>query len=294
LEKQVDISHDLGFLYLLSARAEWMLTSNTEAHKTALWAAKELIKRFNPRGNYIQAWKKIGHETEAGRMIVDCMMNLNLLYWATEQTGDETYREIARKHAASTQEQIVREDGITYHTFFFNPQTGEPLYGRTHQGYADESLWSRGQAWAIYGFALTAEWLDDAGFLATAEKVAGRFLVETPADKTPLWDLRLPPTETPYLDSSAGSITACGLLRLAKLTGNDDYRRQAETMVNTLITECLGRDINNEQGLLKHGAQHVPAGDTPDGFLIFGDYYFLEALLTLTGNRPPDFWGPSS
>lgn len=291
LENRVRLTHDLGFVYMLSCRAQWMLTDSAEARETALWAAKELAKRYNPHGNYIQAWGEIGEEPEAGRIIVDCMMNLNLLYWAAEQTGDDTYREIARNHAAATKKHIVRADGSTYHTFFFNPQTGEPLYGKTHQGYADESLWSRGQAWAVYGFALTAHWLDDAGFLATAEKVANRFLAESPVDKVPLWDLRLPSDTPQYYDSSAGAIMACGLLRLAKLTGNNAYRQQAETLVQTLISECLETEPDR-QGILKHGAQHVPHGHTPDGYIIFGDYFFLEALLMLT-DRFPDFWGPS-
>jgi len=291
LDQRIRLTHDLGFIYLLSCRVQWLLTGNQAARDTALRAAKELSQRFNPRGNYIQAWGEFGAGPEAGRMIVDCMMNLNLLYWASEQTGDDVYRDIARRHAAATQKYIVREDGSTYHTFFFDPQTGEPLYGKTHQGYADESLWSRGQAWAVYGFALSAHWLDDADFLATAEKVAERFLIDSPTEQTPLWDFRLPPDAPQYLDSSAGAITACGLLRLAKLTGNQTYHRQAETLVNTLIDNCLETEANR-QGLLKHGAQHVPDGHTPDGYLIFGDYFFLEALLTLTG-QSLDFWGPS-
>jgi unsaturated chondroitin disaccharide hydrolase len=269
-----------------------MLTGDQAALETALRAAKQLSQRFNPQGNYIQAWGEVGEAPEAGRMIVDCMMNLNLLYWASEQTGDETYRELARKHAVSTQKYIVREDGSTYHTFFFDPQTGEPLYGETHQGYADGSLWSRGQAWAVYGFALTAHWLDDANFLITAQKVANCFLGDSPPDNVPLWDFRLPPDAPQYLDSSAGAIAACGLLRLAKLTGNKIYHQHAETLVNTLIDECLETEANR-QGILKHGAQHVPEGHTPDGYLIFGDYFFLEALLTLS-HRSLDFWGPSN
>lgn len=292
LEKRVRLTHDLGFIYLLSCRAQWMLTGNKDARDTALWAAKELSRRFNPRGNYIQAWGEIGEAPEAGRMIVDCMMNLNLLYWASEQTGDDTYREVARNHAASTQKYIVRDDGSTYHTFFFDPDTGDPLYGKTHQGYADESLWARGQAWAIYGFALTAQWLDDADFLVTAQKVADRFLADSPPDKSPLWDFRLPSDAPQNLDSSAGAITACGLLRLAKLTDNEQYRRQAEIMLQSLIAECLDTDTGR-QGLLKHGAQRVLTGETPDGYLIYGDYFFLEALFTLNG-QSPDFWGPSN
>jgi unsaturated chondroitin disaccharide hydrolase len=290
LKKRVDLSHDLGFLYTLSARAAWLLTGNRQARDLGLGAARELGQRFNPRGNYIQAWGEIGQEPEAGRMIVDCMMNLPLLYWAGNETGDSGYREMARRHATSTLRYLVRQDGSTYHTFFFNPQTGQPIGGKTCQGHADESLWARGQAWAIYGFALTAQWLDNADFLATAQKTADRFLIESPVDSTPLWDLRIPTDAPRYLDSSAGAIAACGLLRLAQLMGNDGYRQKAETLVKTLSVECLEAEPNR-QGLLKYGAQHVPEGIAND-YLIYGDYFFLEALLTLTG-QAPDFWGPA-
>jgi len=290
LEKRIDLSHDLGFLYTLSTRTAWLLTGSQEARDVGLWAAQELGKRFNPRGNYIQAWGEIGEEPEAGRMIIDCMMNLPLLYWASEETGDNTYREMAHRHATSTLRYLVRQDSSTYHTFFFNPQTGQPCGSKTSQGYADESLWARGQAWAIYGFALTAEWLDRVDFQVAAQNIADRFLIESPPDRTPLWDLRLSPDAPHYLDSSAGAIAACGLLRLAQLTGNNNYSQQAETMIKTLIVECL-ETKPNRQGLLKYGAQHVPEG-VADDYLIYGDYFFLEALLTLTG-QAPDFWGPT-
>jgi len=188
LDNHVSLIHDLGFIYLLSCRAHWMLTGDEDARATALHAARELASRFNPRGGYIQAWGEIGQEPEAGRMIIDCMMNLNLLYWASEQTGDPGYQEMARRHARTSQTHLMRPDGSFYHTFFFDPHTGTPLYPKNHQGYADESAWARGQAWAIYGFALSAEWTGDESFLTTAQKVADFFLTASPPDRTPLWD----------------------------------------------------------------------------------------------------------
>jgi unsaturated chondroitin disaccharide hydrolase len=290
LNRRIDLSHDLGFLYTLSARAAWLLTGNRQARELGIRAAQELSKRFNPRGNYIQAWGEIGKKPEAGRVIVDCMMNLPLLFWASEETGDDVYRAMAQSHAATTGAYLVRGDGSVYHTYFFDPETGRPLGGKTCQGYADESLWTRGQAWAIYGFALTAQWLDDGDFLATAQKIAARLLIESPSDRTPLWDLRLPADAPQYLDSSAGAIAACSLLRLAQLTGNDHYRREAQALLETLRVECLEAE-SDRQGLLKYGAQHVPEG-IADEYLIYGDYFFLEALLTLN-DQAPDFWGPA-
>ena len=291
LEKRIDLSHDLGFLYTLSARPSWILTKNEQARNLGIKAAQELAKRFNPYGNFIQAWGKIGEKPEAGRMIVDCLMNLPLLYWASEETAEGAYREVAHKHATSTLRYMVRSDGSTYHTYFLDPKTGDPIGGKTAQGYVDESLWARGQAWAIYGFALTAQWLEDAEFLAAAQKTADCFLNESPTNKTPLWDLRLSDDAPKCLDSSAGAIAACGLLRLAKLTGQDAYWQQAESLIKTLIAECFETD-GTRSGLLKHGAQHVAEG-LVDDYLIYGDYFFTEALLTITG-QAPDFWGPNT
>jgi len=291
LDNRVDLSHDLGFLYTLGALPAWILTHNRAARDLSKRAAQELVKRFNSHGNYIQAWGEIGERPEAGRMIVDCMMNLPLLYWASEETGDSIYREVAHQHATTTLQYLVRPDGSTFHTFFLDAKTGDPIRGKTAQGYADDSLWTRGQAWAIYGFALTAQWLDDAEFLAAAQNTADCFMRESPTDHTPLWDLRLPESAPKYIDSSAGAIAACGLLRLAQLTDQRTYRQQAEALVRTLIAECLETD-DARTGLLKHGAQHV-LESLVDDYLIYGDYFFLEALLTIVG-QVPDFWGPTT
>lgn len=291
LTYRINLNHDIGFQYLLSSRAQWMLMANDHARNTALRAAEELAKRYNPQGRFIQALGPIGDGPHSGQMIIDCMMNLNLLYWATEQTGDTQFKEIARGHATTSRRFLVREDGSTSHSFVFDPRTGEPLGAKTIQGFADDSHWARGQAWAIYGFSLSALWLNDDEFLQTARKAADRFLAESSTDRVPLWDFRLSHDAPQYRDSSAGAVAACGLLRLADLTDNDLYREQAETLLGSLIRECLETDADR-QGLLRHGAQHVPRNETTDGYVIYGDYFFLEALLTVTGGVP-DFWGPS-
>ncbi|GMQ93851.1 MAG: glycoside hydrolase family 88 protein [Acidimicrobiia bacterium] len=292
LDYSINLNHDVGFLYLLSCRAQWMATGDDGAHDTALRAARKLSDRYNSRGRYIQAFGTIDDSPRAGQMIIDCMMNLNLLYWATEQTDDPRYQEMAHNHAVTSQHHLVRDDGSTNHSFVFDPRSGEPLYARTIQGFSDDSLWARGQAWAIYGFSLSALWLDDPEFLETARMAADRFLAESPPDRIPMWDLRLGPDAPQYRDSSAAAIAVCGLFRLAKLIGSEHYRIQAEKLLETLIRECLETEVGR-QGVLRHGAQHVPRNETIDGYLIYGDYFFLEALLTATGDFT-DFWGPSS
>ena len=125
-----------------------------EAKNSAIKAADCLLERWKPKGEFIQAWGNI-HDNAMYRLIIDCMLNLPLLYWATDVTGDAKYREIATKHAKTCRSVIIRPDGTTYHTYYFDPETGAPLRGVTHQGFSDDSCWARGQAWGIYGFALS-------------------------------------------------------------------------------------------------------------------------------------------
>ncbi|MEM7799737.1 MAG: glycoside hydrolase family 88 protein [Chloroflexota bacterium] len=292
LNQQVHITHDLGFLFMLSARAQWEITQDQEAYQLGLRAADALLARYRPAGQYIQAWGPVGDPKEGGRIIADTMMNLPLLFWASHVTGDGRYRQAAFDHAVNTQAHLIRADGSSYHTFFFDQTTGDPLYAATHQGHHNESLWARGQAWLIYGFALAAHWCDEPRFVTASQKTAARFLAELPADGVPLWDLRLPSDADAPRDSSAAAIAACGLFRLAQLTQESRYLRQAEALLTALIDHCFEFSAEGE-GLLKHGALHIPKGWAPDDYLIFGDYFFLEALLTAEGKNP-DFWGQTT
>ncbi|MBE2224952.1 MAG: glycoside hydrolase family 88 protein [Anaerolineae bacterium] len=291
LDTQTHITHDLGFLYSLSARAQWQQTGDDAAAQLALVAAAQLWKRYRRPGHYIQAWGPVGDAEKGGLIIADTMMNLPLLFWASEQTGDDRYHEAAYHHAQNSRQFLIREDGSSFHTYFFNQETGEPLKGSTHQGFAEDSCWARGHAWLIYGFALAAQWCDDPQFLEAAKQTAVFFLNNLPADNIPLWDFRLSHDELAYRDSSAAAIAACGLLRIAAITGDETFRAQGNLLIDALIHECLETNPAG-QGLLKHGALHIPKGWAPDDYLIFGDYFFLEALLTRK-NKNPDFWGPT-
>lgn len=293
LYKEVKLTHDLGFLYTLSANAQWRLTQSEAAHHLALEAAEALTKRFNPNGKYIQAWGAIGQGVEAGRFIIDCMMNLPLLFWAGQSAGDSSFTDIALLHAETTQRYLIRSDYSTAHTFFINPETGEPEGEKTHQGYRDDSLWSRGQAWAIYGFALAANWTGRQDFLLTAKNLSDRFLTELTADYVPLWDFRLTQAAPQYPDTSAGAIASMGLWHLANLLKDDAdfYRSEAEKLLTALIQ--TGFHQNGEtsiQGLLDHSTQNANEANRNDCYTLFGDYFFLEALINLSGTSI-DFWG---
>jgi unsaturated chondroitin disaccharide hydrolase len=292
LDGAVHINHDLGFLYSLSARAQWQLVGDTLARELALRAAAALLQRYREPGRYLQAWGPIGDPEEGGRIIVDTMMNLPLLFWASEQTGDIRFRQAASAHALTSRQYLIRPDGGSYHTFFFDQESGAPQGPRTHQGYADDSLWARGQGWAIYGFAVAAEWCQESRFLDTARQAARRFVAELPPGLPP-WDLRLPAGPPRYPDSSAAAIAAGGMLRLARLGGwgpGNEFYEAASLLLQRLVEDCLETHPDG-QGLLRHGTYNAPKAWGVDAYFIPGDYFFLEALLA-HADRAPDFWGP--
>ena len=293
LDRRVHINHDLGFLFTLSARAQWQMTGDHTARGLALRAARDLAQRYRLPGKYIQAWGEVGDSEQGGRMIIDTMMNLPLLFWASDQTGDPRYRPVAREHAETSMQYLLRPGGATYHTFFLDQKTGEPIGPRTHQGYADDSLWARGQAWAIFGFAAAAEWCQEERFLEASRHAARCFTAELPPDGVPWWDLRLPEDAPHYRDSSAGAIAAAGMLRLARLDGGgsgSEFHRSALRLLDALVANCF-ETRPGAQGLLRHGTYHAHKGLGVDAYFICGDYFFLEALLALEG-KAPDFWGP--
>ncbi len=292
LDRRTHITHDLGFLFTLSARAQWQSTGDEGARQLGLRAAQELMQRYRPAGRYIQAWGEVGDAVEGGRTIIDSLMNLPLLFWASEQTGDGRYRDAALAHAQTSRRHLLRPNGATYHTFFFDQASGEPLGPGTHQGYADDSIWARGQAWAIFGFASAAGWSGEQSFLDASRQTARRFLAELPPDGVPTWDLRLPADAPQYRDSSSGAIAASGMLRLAALIDGaerEEVRRSAMNQLNALVSHCF--DTRPEaQGLLRDGTYHARKGWGVEAYFICGDYFFLEALLAADG-RAPDFWG---
>jgi unsaturated chondroitin disaccharide hydrolase len=292
LINNIDISHDLGFLYTLSGIAQYKLTGDERARYVALAAADRLIERFNPRGEYIQAWGSIDDAEEGGRFIVDCLLNLPLLYWATDQTGDAKYADIANRHAHTTLRYLVRPDGSTAHTFFMNPETGEPIGPKTAQGYADDSLWSRGQAWAINGFAIAYQWSGDPDFLSASQQTAVSFLAEINEDFIPYWDFRLPEDAPRVRDTSAAVIAAVGLMRLANLLSGADadrYQAAAHRLLDVQLEAVFDPALTAVQGLLPKATYHAAKPEYAEQYTLFGDYFFLEALAWRMG-YDVDFW----
>lgn len=293
--------HDLGFLYLLSNVAADRLLALPGARVTALAAARRLLHRFLPGAGVIQAWGAMDDPEQRGRVIVDCMMNLPLLHWATAVSGDPQYQQAARIHLQTTCRHLVRPDGSTCHTFYYDPDTGAPLREATHQGLSDSSCWSRGQAWAIYGLALNHRHAPDLGLLERAAHAADYFLAHLPPDGVALWDLGLAHDSGEPRDSSASAIAACGLLELAaqlpRGARRDAYQEAGRRLVESLFAECAVIDVP-AGGLLRHGTYHRLAGLGVDECTLWGDYYYLEALARLqrgwsSYDRAPGFSHPA-
>jgi unsaturated chondroitin disaccharide hydrolase len=285
--------HDLGFLYSLSCVAGFKLTGSEQAREAALGAARLLLERYYPGAGIIQAWGDLNDPAQRGRMIIDCNLNLPLLYWASETSGDTRFRDAANRHIEQAARHIVRADGSTYHTFFFDAENGLPREGKTHQGFADDSCWARGQAWGIAGFPLVARYNGDTRLLELSKVLANYFLNRLPADGICYWDLIF--TEGPEeRDSSAAAVAACGLLELASSLPlldplRADYERAAAGIVMTLADHYANHDGAPGAGLLRHAVYHKPNRIGVDESCIWGDYFYLEALLRLTRIWEP-YW----
>ena len=279
-------THDLGFLYTLSCVAAWRLTGNRDARGFSLQAAEALLERFHEKARIIQAWGDLSCPEQAGRMIIDCNMNLPLLYWASEQTGDRRFAQAAYEHVRQAAKYLVREDASTYHTYYMDIVSGEPRYGNTQQGYADDSCWSRGQAWGIYGFTLSFLYTGDRELLELAKRLANYFLNRLPEDGVCHWDLALLGTDA-LRDSSSAAIAVCGLLELCKHLPVTDperelYLRATKRIMSSLTKSYLAGEDEPCNGLLKHSVYHLASNKGVDECASWGDYFYVEALVRMT------------
>lgn len=277
-------THDIGFLYSLSTLAGYKITGNEKALELSVRAADRLMERYSAKAQIIQAWGNLEDPKEKGRMIIDCLMNLSLLYNISEITGEKKYKEAAEHHAKQAQKYLVREDYSTYHTYYMNVDTGEPIKGVTAQGYSDNSAWARGQAWGVYGFALSYAHTGDKTFLETASRIADYYLERLPEDFVPYWDLYFQEGDE-YRDSSSAGILACGLLELSKHLPVLDPRKKEYEETAVQIVKSLFENYTTEKdlsnGIIKHGVYAIPFHVGVDECCIWGDYFYVEALMRL-------------
>ena len=290
-------THDLGFLYSPSCVAAYKLTGDAEARKTALMAADMLLERFHEKGQFLQAWGAL-NEPGNYRLIIDCLLNLPLLYWASEETGDPNYKEKADAHIQTALKVLIRPDYSAYHTFFFDPETGEPERGVTHQGYSAESAWSRGQAWGIYGIALSCRYTRKAEYIDLFDHVAGYFLEHLPKNLIPYWDFIFTDGSDEPRDSSSAAIAACGMLEMAKYLDDgkqEFYINAAKRLMKALYDNCAVKDTAISDGQLLHGVygRKTPYNDCIDHGIdecnLWGDYFYVEGLMRLYKEWNP-YW----
>lgn len=278
LDQFTGLHHDVGFMWLPTAVADYKLTGDERAKVRGLHAAALLAGRFNPAGNFINAWNG---ESRIGWSIIDSMMNLPLLYWATVTTKDPRFANIAKVHADTVQKVFIRDDGSSNHIVIFDPVTGKVKQKPRGQGYAEGSSWSRGQSWALYGFTASYVYTGDESYLQTAKKCADYFLSQLDETGVPDIDFRAP--KTPVLkDASAGAIAASALVQLADLVDEAErgtYLNGAEKILRGLEKNC---DFTlEEQSILQNCSESYHMESSHHMPIIYGDYYLMEALLRL-------------
>lgn len=278
-DKYTGLHHDVGFMWLHSSVANYRITGNERSMARGLHAAHLLAGRYNPRGKFIRSWNR----DRAGWVIVDSMMNIPLLYWARDTIGDPRFEYIAMDHADKVMNTTVREDGSCNHIISLDPTNGELLETPGGQGYDSGTSWSRGQAWAIYGFALSYNYTKKEEYLNTAKKVAHYFLSQVnETGNVAVIDFRSP-KEPVYWDSTAGVCAACGMLEIAKYVPDVEkefYINSAIKILKATDERFCNWDINYDS-IVQMGSgsyftehdRHVP--------IIYGDYFFIEAILRL-------------
>ena len=284
------INHDAGFMWLPTAIADYRLTGNEASRKRGLHAANLLAGRFNPFGNFIRAWNDFGDGRDTkGWAIIDCLMNIPLLYWADKDLKDCKYYHIATKHADTAMKYFVRNDGSVNHIVEFNPQTGAYVGSHGGQGYGHGSSWTRGQAWAIYGFALSFRHTNNKDYLDSAKRVAHYFIANIPENGLIPVDFRQP--ENPAIeDSTAAAIAACGLLEVASHVGEYEkaiYEKQARKLLGTLSEKRCNFGEDNDCILEKCTASYDEKQHEYN--IIYGDYFYIEGIFRLNG-KWADIW----
>ena len=284
-ETPMETMHDLGFLYSPYAVMLYHITGNEEYKKIAVKAADALAMRYEPRGGYIRAWGRMDYKTpdyvdkelakdhffteSKGLAIVDCMMNLPLLFWASEETGHPFYRRIAIMHADTTLRYFIREDYSVMHAYRFSEETGEPLGEANYCGYANGSHWARGTSWAIYGFAIAYGYTSKTEYMDAAMKLLDKYMTEC-GGEIPAWDFRLPTFAEKKLDTSSAAITLCGILEIEKHKKNDKLQNY-KNMLRAALKNYVNNDENVMGILCEQDGRHL--------YSSYGDYFLIESYM---------------
>lgn len=296
LDKAIDdffgLTHDIGFSWQLTAMRNFALTGNPTSRKRAITIANHLAGRFNIKGNFIRAWNgnDVNEANPQGLSIIDCTMNLPILFFAAKENSSPRFEHVARAHADTVLKEFIREDGSVNHMVEFDPYTGERLRVHGGQGDSPTSAWSRGTSWALHGMAELFTLTGDTRYLECSKKVADFFIGQLPEDHVPHWDFRVKRDERTARDTSAAACAACGLLELSKHLDGEEKRKYtaaAKTMLRSLYENYSVMRDDQHQGLIRGGTFNHPQGLGIDISLIYGDYYFTEAIARLRKAKTP-------
>ncbi|MBR3996165.1 MAG: glycoside hydrolase family 88 protein [Clostridia bacterium] len=295
------LDHDVGFIFLPVNGFRYNLLKKEEDKEILIKAADVLVERFNEAGGFIRAWDTWKWDTDEkfieekkGKVIIDSMMNIPLLFQVAEITQDKKYYDIALRHAHTVASTIVRDDYSTFHSYNFDHKTGAPICGKTVQGYSDDSCWSRGQAWAVYGFALAYKYTKEEKFIEISKKTAEYFMDNLTAVDMPSWDFAAKDQTFAPWDSAASTICASGLLEIYELTGDKKYYDYAMRLLDAIERFCLTVDYDNCQPLILHGCIGTAYSKGNEQFiknlwigqaLTYSDYFYLECKLKLSDNK---------
>jgi len=276
-------THDLGFMMYCSFGNANRLSAKQAYKEILLNSAKSLSTRFNPKVGCIKSWDS--KEPGDFLVIIDNMMNLELLFWATRVTGDSSFYKIAVTHANTTMKNHFRPDYSSYHVLNYNAATGEVKQKKTAQGFADESAWARGQAWGLYGFTVMYRETKDKKYLDQASHIA-HFILSNPnlpADKIPYWDFNAPGIPNVLRDASAGAVMAAALIELSSYSSaaqSKEYMQTVETLLKSLSSAQYKAPAGTNGGfIIEHCVGHLPAKSEVDVPLTYADYYFVEAMM---------------
>ncbi|HYP04624.1 MAG TPA: glycoside hydrolase family 88 protein [Bryobacteraceae bacterium] len=268
--------HDLGFIFISTYYRWYQLTKSPELNDVLVQAGQTLAERFNQQGAFLRSF--IAEDS----IFIDIMMNIGIIYYAARETGDRSLRDIATRHALTTRKVLVRGDGSTAHEGIFNVDTGEFLRQTTQQGFRGDSCWSRGLAWALYGFNTCYEYSRDPRFLETSQACADYYITHSPADGIPPWDFQAPPESRKLVDTSAAAIAASGLLRLCRQVPDPMkghlYWTSALRILRALCENHLASNTPGWEGILKGGVYHVHKELGVNESVMWGEYFFVEAL----------------
>lgn len=277
------LHHDVGFMYLPTSVANYRLTGSGDAKRNAMHAANLLAGRYNPVGRFIRAWNESGDKDVRGWAIIDCMLNISLLYWASEESGDPRFRHVAVMHADTALAGFIRDDGSVCHIVEFDPETGERLKSCGGQGYAHGSAWARGQGWAVYGFANSYAHTKRQKYLDAAKRVAHYCIANLREDGIVPVDFRQP-EEPAWEDSCGACVIADGLLEIARFVPENEremYVRPAVRILKAIAetradwSEACDAIVQNCTAAYHDERHHFP--------MVYADYFFIEALYKLSG-----------